>query len=58
MPDKEIDRLNTEVDALKKIIIEMKEAMKLLTEQDDRARVFVERIESLSAALKLEENNG
>lgn len=46
-PTEEIESLKAKVERLEKIIREMTEAIRVLTESEERAARFVERIEAL-----------
>lgn len=43
----EIAALKAEIERLRIIITELTEAMKILTDKDDRAKAFIERVEGL-----------
>jgi len=45
----EVEELRAEVARLKLIVKELTEALKLLTDKDERAKTFVDRVEALLA---------
>lgn len=47
MTEPTLEELHTEINRLKRVVKELTEALRLLTEKDERAKTFIERVEEL-----------
>ncbi len=47
MNEEEVKELKAEIERLKRVIVELTAAMKVLTENDARTKTFIDRVETL-----------